>query len=131
MLDTPCAGWSRITIREWSDRCSYIDDVPFMLLSAVDEVVRRHTSYAVKFDAEGYEYIIVFDELETHIITSKDVFAYTTIEIDIEDVVKELIKDIRNDLDLWAYWPICNEDEFDERRLDLQVWCDVIEKRLK
>ena len=64
MLSTPKYGWSTITIGNWSDRCSYIDDVPFMLLSAVDEVIRTRTTYSVKFDAEGYEYIIVFDEFE-------------------------------------------------------------------
>ena len=132
MLSTPEYGWSEITIGHWCDKCSYIDDVPFMLLRTVDEIIRTRTPSAVQFDAEGYEYIIVFDLFETHVITTKDKTTYTTIDVTIEDVVKELIKDIRNDLDLWAGWtPRCSEDQLSERKLDLQVWCNVIEKRLK
>lgn len=131
MISTPKYGWSTITIGDWSERCSYLDDVPFMLLSAVDEVIRTRTVNAIKFDAEGYEYVITFDEFETHIVTFKDERTYTAIEIDIEDIAKELITDIRNDLEEWAWWvPGCSEDQFNERKLDLKVYCDIIEKRL-
>ena len=34
MLDTPKLGWSKIHIGTWSDRCSYLDDVPMKLLEA-------------------------------------------------------------------------------------------------
>ena len=34
MLDTPKLGWSKIHIWTWSDRCSYLDDVPMKLLEA-------------------------------------------------------------------------------------------------
>ena len=40
MLSTPNVGWSRITIGEWADRCSYLDDVPFMLLEAIAEAAK-------------------------------------------------------------------------------------------
>ena len=131
MISTPKYGWSTITIGDWSERCSYLDDVPFMLLSAIDKVLRMHVPCAVRFDAEGFEYIIVFDENETHIIELNDKITYHTIEIYIEYIVKELIADIRNDLEEWAWWvPGCSEDQFNERKLDLEVYCDIIEKRL-
>ena len=34
MLDAPKLGWSKIHIGAWSDRCSYLDDVPMKLLEA-------------------------------------------------------------------------------------------------
>lgn len=134
MLATPKHGWSDITIGDWHDRCSYIDDVPFMLLEAVDAVVRTYRPSAVEFDAEGYEYIIVFDVSETHIIFCdfESQYHYYTVEIDIKDLTMELINDIRKDVDLWSSWGIqMSEDELCERQKDLSAWCDVIEKTAK
>ena len=38
MLKHDGAGWGHISIGDWSDRCSYLDDVPYALLDAVDEL---------------------------------------------------------------------------------------------
>ena len=38
MLDTPKYGWSHVSIGSWSDRCSYLDDVPMELLKASEAV---------------------------------------------------------------------------------------------
>lgn len=140
MLSKPKHGWSEITISSWSDRCSYIDDVPFMLLEAIEESCRVNKPVSVKFDAEGWDYIIVFDQFETHIITTNpnDVdtdfgnFDYYTIEVDRDELAKELIADIRKYIDHWTKWDgYCeNADYVEERQKDLLVLCDVIEKRL-
>lgn len=140
MLSKPKHGWSEITISSWSDRCSYIDDVPFMLLEAMEESCRVNKPVSVKFDAEGWDYIIVFDQFETHIITTNpnDVdtefgnFDYYTIEVDRDELAKELITDIRKYIDYWTKWDgYCeNADYVEERKKDLLVLCDVIEKRL-
>lgn len=133
MLATPEFGWSEITIGDWHDRCSYVDDVPYMLLEAVDIVNRTGRPHCVKFDAEGWEYIIVFNIYETHIIhcNFEGEYHYYTIEIRLKDLTIELLSDIRKDLDLWAGWSFsASEDEICERKKDLAAWCDVIEKRL-
>ena len=133
MLKTPEHGWSEITIGDWTDRCSYLDDVPYRLLEAVDDVNRTHMPSSVRLDAEGWEYIIVFDRYSTHIITLDfyGQWKYTTVDIYIKDLIKELIGDIRKDLDLWAEWGFELSDYvIEERKLDLEAWCKVIEKRL-
>lgn len=133
MLATPQYGWSEITIGDWHDRCSYLDDVSYELLEAVDATNRTGRPHCVKFDAEGWEYIIVFGMYETHIIhcNFEGEYHYYTIEIHIKDLARELLSDIRKDLDLWAEWPYsASEDEISERKRDLSVWCDAIEKRL-
>ena len=79
MLSKPEYGWSNITIRDWSDRCSYIDDIPVMLLDAIYQQLCNNTIQAVGFDAEGYEYIIIFDKFYTHIITYKDNITYKSV----------------------------------------------------
>ena len=45
----------------WSDRCSYLDDVLFLLLEGIEEALRTGNPVAARFDAEGWEYLIVFD----------------------------------------------------------------------
>ena len=140
MLDTPKAGWSRIEIGNWSDRCSYLDDVPYRLLETVDVVVRTGRPCAVRFDAEGWEYTMVFDQSETHILSDKTpdespdvIFTLTTIDIRIRDIAKELITDLRKDVDGWANWmcyrPI-SEEELNERKKDILAWCDTLEQRV-
>jgi len=133
MLKTPWCGWSEITIGSWHDRCSYLDDVPYRLLEAVDHTNRAGMPSAVKFDAEGYHYIIVFDMYRTHIICDsfEGGYNYYTIEVDLKDLIRELLEDIRRDLDAWGKW-FCDVSEYEaeERKLDLSAWCNVIEKRL-
>ena len=134
MLSTPKYGWSEITIGDWYDRCSDVfNDVPYELLDAVDRTNRTGMPSSVKFDAEGWEYIIVFDKYETHIIhcNFEGEYNYFTIEIYLKNLIRDLISDIRRDIGAWAAWGYDrSEDEINERKYDLAVWCDVIEKRL-
>ena len=71
MLDRPFCGWSKITIGSWSNRRSYLDDVPFILLQVISGLLSTMRPTSVKFDAEGYEFILVFDYGVVHIISSK------------------------------------------------------------
>lgn len=134
MLKSPNAGWSRITIGDWSNRCSYLDDVPYLLLEGVEEVCRTGYPVVSKFDAEGYEYFIVIDIDTVFIITeTDDGYSLKTIEISIKGLAAELIADIRRDLDLWSEWVDygdMSEDEKRERKKDLSALCEIIEKRI-
>lgn len=135
MLETPWCGWSEIKIGDWHDRCSYIDDVPYRLLEAVDHTNRTGMPSSVKFDAEGWEYIIVFDMHHTHIICydfeNDGHYKLYTIDIDLKDLIRDLISDIRRDIEEWSKWGFGRVyEEVEERKLDLEAWCNVIEKRL-
>ena len=134
MLSKPEYGWSEITIGHWHDRCSYLDDVPYMLLDAVDYTNRTHRPSVVKFDAEGWEYIIVFDMTNVHVNTCDfyGEYRYTTVDVNLCNLIRELVADIRRDLDAWAEWgDHLSEYEINERKLDLAIFCNVVEKRLK
>lgn len=136
MLQTPKYGWTNITIGDWTDRCSDISgDVPYLLLEAVDYTNRTHRPSSVSLDAEGWEYVIVFHNYEAHIITNdiNGEWQYHTVEIPITRLIRDLLADIRKDLNAWSEWGIekCEDDmEIEERQKDLRVWCDVIERRL-
>ena len=89
----------------------------------------------VKFDAEGYEYIIVFDWRETHIISNNsDVgFNYASVKVDIKTLAEELVNDIRNDLNEWvdfAYRDLSDKERESLTNEFLRL-CDLIERRIK
>lgn len=117
----------------WSDRLRYLDDPAFDLLWAVERALRTKQPSAVKFDAEGHEYTIVFDWDNQFVITDRDVPELARIEIKLEDIAAGLVRDIRKDLDLWAAFPAGAEDsqfELEDRKIDLGILLSVVEKRL-
>lgn len=136
MLSSPQHGWSNITIGNWSDRCSYLDDVPFDLLRSIWNVQATSLPYAVSFDAEGWQYIIVFDEYETHIITNKESSEnkYINVKVDIDSLAKELIGDIRKSIDEWASWNDYGGMSFDEierRKEEMLGLCNMSEDEMR
>jgi len=134
MLERPEYGWSRVTIGDWSDRCGYLDDVPFLLLEALEQICRTTKPSAVRLDAEGWEYLIVFNLCETHIITeTDDGYALHTVESTPDKLAQELVSDIKENLCQWAEWPDygdMSDDEKEERAKDLSVLCGIVEQRL-
>lgn len=132
-LKTPRHGWSELHMGTWSDRLSYLDDPAFDLLWAIERALRTKQPSAVKFDAEGYEYIIVFDCCDQFVITDDDPFTLAHIDMKLEDVAAALVRDIRKDLDLWAAFPAGAEgsqSELEDRKIDLGILLSVVEKRL-
>lgn len=139
MLSTPCAGWTEISLGEWHDRASYLDDVPMILLKTMEEAIRLRAPKSCLFDAEGYEYIMVFDEDHTFVVTRSeedpDYHTFTDIPLGWRnsDLVQELVSNIRRDVALWAAWGDCCEDMSDdqktERAKDLICLCEIVEKR--
>ena len=134
MLTMSKYGWGKIMIGTFSERCSYIDDVPFMLLKGFEESCRTHRPIAMKFDAEGWEYTIVLDLVETHIIMETDEgYRLITVDVNRDELAKTLVADIRNNLEGWSRWTDygdMTEDEADERQKDLSVLCDILERRI-
>ena len=107
MLDTPEHGWSHITIGDWSDRCSYLDNVPEKLCDALKEAIRGDFGIA-HFDAEGYEYTLIFHTAFhcVHIITNDGdgEWKYRTIECNVRELAFELAEDLINHIDDWIAW---------------------------
>lgn len=143
MLNTPKNGWAGIHIGKWEDRCSYIDNVPNVLLDGMIRSCREHKPVAMKFDAEGYDYIIVVDWVATYIIYSisdfvaflqndsapgmeSAGFAYEIINRDV--LAKELVRDITENLDDWArfYCSIETMEDAEKEKTVLQEKCEEL-----
>ncbi len=133
MLGKPKYGWTTISIGDWSDRCSYLTDVPYCIFNAIEKVLRVHTPAVATFDAEGWENIIVFDEFNTYIISGKSDHGmmFKEVDVKIKALAEEFLSDIEENIDLWSQWGFdMSEDEIDERRKDLEVFCEILKRRL-
>ena len=162
MITLPVNGWSKIKIHDsrykWEDRLSYLDDVPFKLLNALIESCEEHKPVAVRFDAEGYEYITIFDWLSTYIIyqdsnivraflndsqdqaQAEDDNMFIALDAKREDLSRELIGNIRANTREWAaFWYDAVPDDLEEanaeeaigvRITQLLKLCDKLESLL-
>lgn len=119
MLEKPYAGWTNIKIKNWSDRASYLTDIHLDFLNSLINSYKNYTVASVKYDAEGWEGIIVIDDYSTYIIKYEDKSGkpyVLEIEIDKDDVSKELIKDIEDNLEEWCTWDILGVDEEQDKK---------------
>ena len=135
MLSTPKNGWCLVSIGSWSDRGSYLDDIPVNLLRAVENVMLTEDPELVYFDAEGWEYIIEVDVDQTRITTETEdhEVEVRTFNVGAQDLARELINDVRRDLEGWVYWPpYADNPAFDDetRREMLITYCDIMEQLL-
>lgn len=140
------AGWGKIKVSgenvSWGDRLSYLDDVPFALLDAFIESCKKHKPAAVRFDAEGYEYILVIEWTHMYVIYQDYSFLrqmgmkpaeseLVDVKVDCDALARELIADIRGDVEAWAGFSCdCREEDVPARCEALLKMCDELESLL-
>ncbi|MCC8045816.1 MAG: hypothetical protein LIP12_09995 [Clostridiales bacterium] len=134
MLSSPKHGWATITMQDWSDRCSYLNDIPLDLLETLIRVFKTHNPQAVRIDAEGWEYLLIFDKYDSYIIEEKDDPSLHHIDLNLNNIAKELISDIRKDIDEWTDWfsyRDSTEEELLERKERLLKLCNILENMIE
>jgi hypothetical protein len=111
LFSIPKNGWVNLTIENWTDRASYLTDVPVDLLEAF---IDYHTQgYGMAwFDEEGTEFTLVITPYSLYIIEEKDESVlYDFSEMKFEDIEKELIAELEKDLDGWSREFVIDDDE--------------------
>ena len=115
MLSIPKNGWSTLKIGNFSSRVSYLTDVPYECLNACLAALKYNIPLAMSFDAEGWEFEVLSNNINTYIIMNDE---------DGEDILKkedvskmELIKSIVDNIELnisdWAFWDL---DEYSVKK---------------
>ncbi len=123
ILINPRYGWVTVKIGDWSDRASYLTNVPLDALDAFINSYNRWQPATIKFDAEGWEYIVVIDDYYTYIIDYPHDGNFdaspvlTIVEIKKDDLAKELINDIQSNFYEWVSWSF---DDDPEERIEYQ-----------
>ena len=125
MLSCPVHGWCTVTIGDWHDDVSYItDDFAFSILNAFKKLHEKRKPTGVYCDAEGHEFILVFDDCNGYLDKN---YVYVVIidedltpiikkfEVDLKSLMRECVNDIKENIDKWVSWN-CDADEYNDVR---------------
>jgi len=118
MLTKPNSGWTNVLIDDFSERASYLTDVPNDCLDSFIYGLKNNVPIAIYFDAEGYDYHLVSSWNSSYIIMDK-INATITIDKNIEELAKELIDDIENNFEDWLNWECYDDGEYAETNRDV------------
>ena len=123
MLTKPKHGWVDVELGDFSDRASYLTDIPHDCLDAFTQALKNNEPVVIYFDAEGWDYHLVSSYYDSYIILDKDSLQVFRIEKNYKDLAKELIEDIEKYIDDWADW-MCyrdfNDSEFEQNKRSLE-----------
>jgi len=128
MFTKPESGWTFLEIGDFSERASYLTDIPNDCLDAFIYALQNNTPIVIYFDAEGWEYYLVCSWCQAYIILNKEKHEIITIDKNIREIAKEFIKDIEENIDEWANWE-CYDDK-DDNQIE-EIKSELKEKLLK
>ena len=116
MLTTPLHGWTHLQFLNFSERASYLTDVPNDCLDAFIYALQTNNPAVVYFDAEGFDFHLISSFYRSYIIRDKEdnKVDINVIEKDILELAKELVNDIQRDFDEWLNWECYDDGEYAE-----------------
>lgn len=133
-LKRPQYGWSELQIGDWTGTLSYINDAGNELLWAINRVVTKGDPSVILFDAEGYEWMMVLNQFEQHILRETgEGWNHHTLNIKIKDLAAPIVQQIADDVDEWAAFPVDVEPgskEFEERRVNMDLLLAILAHRI-
>lgn len=106
MLSLSKSGWCKLKIGDFIGNPSYVTDVPTDLLTAFIDYYEKGVS-AVFFDEEGTEFNLLLSNYTIFVVyIDKEckTILYEFPDINIYDLARELIDDIRSNIDTWSYF---------------------------
>ena len=104
MLTKPKHGWTNLHIGDFSERASYLTDIPNDCLDAFIYALQNGNPAVVFFDAEGWDFHLVASYYQSYVIVDKDEAKLYAFDKTINDLTKELYEDISNNFDDWLDW---------------------------
>ena len=111
MISNPKHGWCNFKLRTFEGTPSYLTDVPIDILTALIDYHYKGCG-VIWFDEEGTEFTLVITPYSLFIIEEKEKpILHDFSEIKIENLEKELIKDIESDLYGWVNFTTDNDVE--------------------
>ena len=116
MFTTPQDGWTHIQLENFSERASYLTDIPNDCLDAFIHALQTNNPAIMYFDAEGFDYHLISSFYRSYIIKDKEdnKVDIHVIEKDILELAKELVNDIQRDFDKWLNWESYDDGEYAE-----------------
>ena len=135
MLTKPNAGWTDVIINGTViGPASYLTDVPLDCLTAMTYALSRRKNFCLTFDADGWDFKIIADNDMTYAIVCKDEITTQAFQMSKQELAKELVKDLLDNLKDWAEWLSYRDEDYEEyicRREEIKDRCKDIEALLK
>ena len=132
MLSKPEYGWTDVSIAgTLIGPASYLDDVPVMCLRSMISALTQQHDFCVSFDAEGWDFKVISDSIDTYVIFCKDEVSLQRFDIGKKALAEELYHDIASELDAWAQWNIEPDEGYRDELEDLlkDLWVIIDKKR--
>lgn len=132
MISNPNCGRCDFKLRTFEGRPSDITDVPVDFLNAF--INYHNKGYGIIcFDEEGTEFTLVITLYSLFIIEERDkIILHDFSELKIENLEKELISDIENDLNGWMNFTTDEDwEEVIQHRDEIFRRIDVLKKCIK
>lgn len=102
MISNPKHGWCNFKLGTFEGTPSYLTDVPIDILTAFIDYHNKGCG-VIWFDEEGTEFTLVITPYSLFIIEEKEKpILHDFSEMKIDNMEKELIKDIETNLESWA-----------------------------
>lgn len=125
MIENDGHGWGTFKLGNFTGRLSYIEDVPVDLLQAFIDWHDKGSGCAW-IDEEGTEFTLVLTPYSMYVIVERGgVELIDLSELKIEEIEKELIDDIENDLTGWSEF-LPNDDveeiQLHRDRIRTKLW---------
>lgn len=132
MISNPEHGWCDFKLRTFKGSPSYLTDVPVDLLNAFIDYHTKGMGMAW-FNEEGNEFTLVITPYSLFIIEEKEEpILHDFSEMKIENLEKELIADIENDLNGWMNFTTEEDwEEITQHRNEILQRIAVLKKHLK
>lgn len=113
MISEPRHGWCNFKLRTFEGTPSYLTDVPVDLLDAFLDYYYKGMGMAW-FDEEGTEFTFIITPYSLFVIEEKGKpILHDFSEMKIENLARELISDIENDLEGWVEFT--TEEDHEEK----------------
>ena len=113
MLTKPSHGWTDLHIDNFSERASYLTDIPNDCLDAFIYALQNGNPAVIFFDAEGWDFHLIASYYCSYVVVDKDNAEVYVIDKTIKELAKELYNDINNNFDDWLDWDLY--DTIEER----------------
>jgi len=122
MFTIPKHGWTNLQIGDFTERASYLTDIPNDCLDAFTYALKNNKPVVVFFDAEGWDFHLIASYYQSYIIIDKDDTKVYVIEKNIKELAKELYNDINNNFDGWLNWDFYDTvEEREENKINIMT----------
>lgn len=104
MISNPKNGWCDFDLGDFHGHPSYLTDVAMDLVTACYKFIAGDNHYiTIGFDEEGSDFILIADYYNCYIIEQKEEEDILhRIDVNIEDLIKEVVNDVESNIDEWA-----------------------------